>query len=110
MMVVNSNANNPYRLTDPESTKKHVDEMKMKIALGGTRGNQDVLNLAIFILVCSKMYGAKMQNTLSEDNKEVLMGCLDVTANWACFQRELTSSTTPRTVRAWDLSAVPRRY
>jgi len=28
-----------------------------------------------------------MQNTLSEENKEALMGCLDSTADWAWFER-----------------------
>jgi len=61
--------------------------MKMKIALAGAGGDPDVLNQAIFILTRSKMCGAKMQHTLSAKNKEVLMSCLDTTADWAWFER-----------------------
>jgi len=93
MPVVNGNANNPYWLTDPDSIKKYSDEMKMKIALAGTGRAQDILNQSIFILVRSKMCGAKLQHTLSNENneanenKEALMSCLDTTADWAWFER-----------------------
>ena len=59
----------------------------MEIALAGTGGDKDVLNQAIFIVARSKMCGAKMQHTLSAKNKEVLMSCLDTTADWAWFER-----------------------
>jgi len=87
MPVINCNANNPHWLTTPELTTKFADEMRMKIALVGMGGDPDALSQAIFILVCTKMRGAKMQNTLSKECKEALMGCLDTTADRAWFER-----------------------
>jgi len=89
MLVVNGDANNPCWLTDPDLIKKHADKVKMEIALVGTGGDPDALNQSIFIVVCtsSKMCGAKNQHTLSNANKEVLMNCLDTTADWAWFER-----------------------
>ena len=85
MPVVNGDLNNPCWLTDEESIKNCVDKAKMEIALAGTGGDKDVLNQAIFIVVRSKMCGAKNQHTLSNANKAALMSCLDTTTDWAWF-------------------------
>jgi len=59
----------------------------MEITLAGTGGDQDALNQSIFIVVRSKMCGAKNQHTLSNENKEALMNCLDTMTDWAWFER-----------------------
>jgi len=87
MPVVNADLHNPYWLTDEESITKYANEVKMEIALAGTGGDKDVLNQAIFIVVRSKMCGAKNQHTLSNANKAALMKCLDTTAKWAWLKR-----------------------
>jgi len=87
MPVVNTDLHNQYWLTDEESITKYANKVKMEIALAGTGGDKDVLNQAIFIVVRSKMCGAKNQHTLSNANKTALMKCLDTTTDWAWFER-----------------------
>jgi len=87
MPVVNGDLNNSCWLTDPDAIKSYADKVKMEIALAGRGGDQDVLNQSIFIVVRSKLCGAKNQHTLSNKNKNALMSCLDTTADWAWFER-----------------------
>jgi len=85
MPVINADLHNPHWLRDEASIKAHADKVKMEIVLAGTGGDKDALNQAIFIVVRSKMCGAKNQHTLSNANKAALMSCLDTTTDWAWF-------------------------
>ena len=87
MPVVNADLNNPYWLTDKAAITSYADKVKMEIALAGTGGDKEVLNQTIFIMVRSKMCGAKNQHTLSNANKAALMSCLDTTNDWAWYER-----------------------
>jgi len=87
MPVLNADLHNPCWLTDEAAIKAYADKVKMEIALAGTGGDKDALNQMIFIVVRSKMCGAKNQHTLSNANKAALMSCLDTTADWAWYER-----------------------
>jgi len=65
MPVLNADLHNPCWLTDEAAIKAYADKVKMEIALAGTGGDKDALNQTIFIVVHSKMCGAKNQHTLS---------------------------------------------
>jgi len=77
-----------FWLKTPEEVTPHAAKIKMEIAVKGTCGDKDVLNDAIFMKVQTKMTGAKMQKTITNDMKAALMAACDTTAAWEVFERK----------------------
>ena len=62
----------PFHKTGQE-VAADAEQVKMDVAVYGTNGDPEVLGEVIFVVVRSKMAGAKMQHTITVEMKEALM-------------------------------------
>ena len=96
-------------LTTAQEVTSATEKAKMEITLKGTNGEEEILKLAIFMVVRSKMGGAKQEHLITDDMMEALMKAIGecVWEVWerkykACFPKSRTNTCLLYTSDAAD--------